>query len=43
MGMLFTPAPARAMTLSDSGIGISCMSKLRTIAPSGFMISDAIS
>ena len=29
-GMLLTPAPARAMALSDSGNSISCMSALRT-------------
>ncbi len=43
MGMLFTPAPARAIPLSEAGSSSACRSALRTRIPSGFRISDAIS
>ena len=42
-GMLFTPAPARAMARRLAGNGISFILKLRTSIASGFDISDAIS
>ena len=38
-GMLFTPAPARAMASRFSGSSMSCMAAERTRMPSGFSIS----
>jgi hypothetical protein len=43
MGMLFTPAPARAIAFRDVGSSISSMLKLRTSTASGPTISEAYS
>ena len=43
IGMLFTPAPARPIATTDSGISMSCMSCERKIIASGCAISEATS
>ena len=42
IGILFTPAPARAIARRDSGISISCIAALLTIIASGDCVLSSI-